>query len=286
MPFVDSKGSFGKVYSRDMAYAASRYTEAKLAPICAELFGDIDKDTVDFVDNYDGTMKEPALLPTAFPNVLVSANTGIAVGMASQICGFNLTEVCETAINYIRDPGVRPHGHAARAGLPDRRRDSHGHGRHARDIPHGPRQLQGPLPLALRRQGRTSSRSTRYHTPPRSRPSWTRSAELVKAGKCKEIADMRDETDLGGLKLAIDLKRGADPDRLMAKLFKLTPLMDSFACNFNILIAGTPRVMGVGEILGEWVSWRTECVKRRIYFDLKRKKREAAPPEGPRQDTA
>ena len=270
-PFVDSKGSFGKVYSRDMAYAASRYTEAKLAPICAELFGDIDKDTVDFVDNYDGTMKEPTLLPTAFPNVLVSANTGIAVGMASQICGFNLSEVCETAINYIRDPECD-----LMATLP------------APDFPTG-----GEIVMdtdAMREIYRTGRGSFKV----RSRWRYDAKAniievyeipytatveavmdkvsELVKAGKCKEIADMRDETDLGGLKLAIDLKRGADPDRLMAKLFKLTPLMDSFACNFNILIAGTPRVMGVGEILGEWVSWRTECVKRRIYFELKRKK--------------
>ena len=270
-PFVDSKGNFGKVYSRDMSYAASRYTEAKLATICAEIFADIDKDTVDFVDNYDGTMKEPVLLPTMFPNVLVSANTGIAVGMASQICGFNLTEVCETAINYIRDPECD-----LMATLP------------APDFPTGGEIVMDTAVMReIYRTGRGSFKVRarwRYDTKQNVIEIYEipytatvesimdKVAELVKAGKAKEIADMRDETDLGGLKLAIDLKRGADPDKLMAKLFKATPLMDSFACNFNILIAGTPRVMGVGEILGEWTSWRTECVKRRIYFDLKRKK--------------
>ena len=270
-PFVDSKGSFGKVYSRDMSYAASRYTEAKLAPICAEIFADIDKDTVDFVDNYDGTMKEPVLLPTMFPNVLVSANTGIAVGMASQICGFNLTEVCETAINYISDPECD-----RMATLP------------APDFPTGGEIVMDTAVMReIYRTGRGSFKVRArwrydakqnvieiYEIPYTATVEsiMDKVAELVKAGKAKEIADMRDETDLGGLKLAIDLKRGADPDKLMAKLFKATPLMDSFACNFNILIAGTPRVMGVGEILGEWTSWRTECVKRRIYFDLKRKK--------------
>ncbi len=271
MPFVDSKGNFGKVYSRDMSYAASRYTEAKLAPICAEIFGDIDKDTVDFVDNYDGSMKEPALLPTAFPNVLVSANTGIAVGMASQICGFNLTEVCETAINYIRDPECD-----LMSTLP------------APDFPTGGEIVMdtdamreiyrtGRGSFKIRSRWRYDARQNVieiYEIPYTATVEsiMDKVAELVKAGKAKEINDMRDETDLSGLKLAIDLKRGADPDKLMAKLFKATPLMDSFACNFNILIEGTPRVMGVGEILGEWTSWRTECVKRRIYFDLKRKR--------------
>ena len=270
-PFVDSKGSFGKVYSRDMSYAASRYTEAKLSPICAELFGDIDKDAIDFVDNYDGTMKEPTLLPTAFPNVLVSANTGIAVGMASQICGFNLTEVCETAINYIRDPECD-----IMATLP------------APDFPTGGEIIMDADAMReIYRTGRGSFKVRSrwrydekanlieiYEIPytATAEAIMDKVAELVKAGKAKEIADMRDETDLGGLKLAIDLKRGTDPEKLMAKLFKLTPLMDSFACNFNILVAGTPRVMGVGEILGEWVAWRTECVKRRIHFDLGRKK--------------
>ena len=271
MPFVDSKGTFGKVYSRDMSYAASRYTEAKLAPICAEIFADIDKDTVDFVDNYDGTMKEPGLLPTAFPNVLVSANTGIAVGMASQICGFNLTEVCETAINYIRDPECD-----LMATLP------------APDFPTGGEIVMDTDAMReIYRTGRGSFKvRSRWRYDAKSNvieiyeipytatveSIMDKVAELVKAGKVKEINDMRDETDLGGLKLAIDLKRGADPEKLMAKLFKLTPLMDSFACNFNILIAGTPKVMGVGEILGEWVAWRTECVKRRIHFDLAKKR--------------
>ena len=269
-PFVDSKGSFGKVYSRDMSYAAPRYTEAKLAPICAEIFGDIDKDAVDFVDNFDGTMKEPVLLPTAFPNVLVSANTGIAVGMASQICGFNLAETCETAINYIRDPECD-----LMATLP------------APDFPTGGEIVMdtdamreiyrtGRGSFKVRARWRYDARQNIievYEIPYTATVEaiMDKVAELVKAGKVKEINDMRDETDLGGLKLAIDLKRGVDPDKLMAKLFKLTPLMDSFSCNFNILIEGTPRVMGVGEILGEWVSWRTESVKRRVYFDLKRK---------------
>ena len=269
-PFVDSKGSFGKVYSRDMSYAAPRYTEAKLAPICAELFSDIDKDAVDFVDNFDGTMKEPVLLPTTFPNVLVSANTGIAVGMASQICGFNLGEVCETAINYIRDPDCD-----IMATLP------------APDFPTGGEIVMDTLAMReIYRTGRGSFKVRSrwrydekqniievYEIPYTATVEaiMDKVAELVKAGKVKEINDMRDETDLGGLKLAIDIKRGADPEKLMAKLYRLTPLMDSFSCNFNILIEGTPRVMGVGEILGEWVSWRTECVKRRVYFDLKRK---------------
>lgn len=270
-PFVDSKGNFGKVYSRDMSYAASRYTEAKLSAICSEVFRDIDKDTVDFVDNYDGSMKEPALLPTAFPNVLVSANTGIAVGMASQICGFNLAEVCETAISCIRDPDCD-----IMATLP------------APDFPTGGEIIMEPGVMEeIYRTGRGSFKVRSrwrydakenvieiYEIPytATAEAVMDKVAELVKAGKAKEISDMRDETDLGGLKLAIDLKRGADPEKLMAKLFKSTPLMDSFACNFNILIAGTPRVMGVREILSEWTAWRLDCVKRRIYFDLGRKK--------------
>ena len=270
-PFVDSKGNFGKVYSRDMACAASRYTEAKLSPICAELFADIDKETVDFVDNYDGTMKEPALLPTAFPNVLVSANTGIAVGMASQICGFNLGEVCETAIELMRDPG-----HNIMSTLP------------APDFPTGGEVVMDSAAMAeIYRTGRGSFRVRArwrhdekanvieiYELPytTTAEAVMDKVAELMKAGKVKEISDMRDETDLGGLKLAIDLKRGTEPEKLMAKLFRLTPLMDSFACNFNILIEGNPRVMGVGEILGEWTAWRTECVRRRVFFDLQRKR--------------
>ena len=270
-PFVDSKGNFGKVFSRDMSYAASRYTEAKLADICKELFGDIDSDTVDFVDNYDGTMKEPTLLPTTFPNVLVSANTGIAVGMASQICGFNLTEVCETTIALLQNPE-----HDILSTLP------------APDFPTGGEILYDKAEMEeIYRTGRggVKVRARWRHLPkeniieiyeiPYSTTSEViidKVAELVKTGKLREISDMRDETDLSGLKLAIDLKRGTDPEKLMAKLFKLTPLLDSFACNFNILIAGNPRVMGVGEILDEWIAWRQECIRRRVYFDLKKKK--------------
>ena len=270
-PFVDSKGNFGKVYSRDMAYAASRYTEAKLSPICAEVFRDIDKDTVDLVDNYDGSMKEPALLPTAFPNVLVSANNGIAVGMASTICGFNLNEVCETTINYLRDPG-----HDLFLTLP------------APDFPTGGEIIFDRSEMeSIYTTGRGSFRvRAKWRFVPKENiieiyeiPYTTTSeaiidkvAELIKAGKVREINDMRDETDLSGLKLAIDLKRGADPDKLMAKLFRMTTLQDAFPCNFNILVAGNPRVMGVREILDEWCAWRTESIKRRVYFDLTKKK--------------
>ena len=270
-PFVDSKGNFGKVFSRDMSYAASRYTEAKLAPICAELFGDIDSDTVDFVDNYDGSMKEPALLPTRFPNVLVSANLGIAVGMASQICGFNLEEVCRTTIAYLEDPN-----HDLLSTLP------------APDFPTGGEILYDRSEMAqIYRTGRGSFKvRARWRHLPKENiieiyeiPYSTtveavidKVAELVKAGKLREVADMRDETDLSGLKLAIDLKRGADPEQVMQKLFRLTPLCDSFACNFNILIAGMPRVLGVKALLEEWIAWRTECVRRRVYFILSRKK--------------
>ena len=270
-PFVDSKGNFGKVFSRDMSYAASRYTEAKLADICKEIFGEIDNDTVDFVDNYDGTMKEPTLLPTTFPNVLVSANTGIAVGMASQICGFNLAEVCETTIALLQNPD-----HDILSTLP------------APDFPTGGEILYDRAEMEeIYRTGRggVKVRARWRHLPkeniieiyeiPYSTTSEViidKVADLVKTGKLREISDMRDETDLSGLKLAIDLKRGTDPEKLMAKLFKLTPLLDSFACNFNILIAGNPRVMGVGEILDEWIAWRQECIRRRVYFDLKKKK--------------
>ena len=270
-PFVDSKGNFGKVYSRDMAYAASRYTEAKLSGICSELFRDIDKDTIDFADNYDGSMKEPTLLPTTFPNVLVSANTGIAVGMASQICGFNLNEVCETTINYLKDPECD-----LLQTLP------------APDFPTGGEIVYDPDEMrAVYETGRGSFKVRSrwryvkdeniieiYEIPYTTTVEaiMDKAAEMVKAGKLKEISDMRDETDLGGLKLAIDLKRGTDPDKLMAKLMKSTPLCDSFPCNFNILIAGNPRVMGVREILSEWTAWRTECVRRRVYYDLAKKK--------------
>ncbi len=271
IPFVDSKGNFGKVYSRDMSYAASRYTEAKLADICSEVFRDIDKDTVDFMDNYDGSTKEPMLLPTCFPNVLVSANTGIAVGMASQICGFNLNEVCETTINYLKDPECD----IMQSLL-------------APDFPTGGELIYNVSELEeIYRTGRGSFKVRSkwrylkeeniieiYEIPYSTTVEaiMDKVAELVKSGKIKEINDMRDETDLGGLKLAIDLKRGTDPDKLMQKLMKMTPLCDSFSCNFNILIAGNPRVMGVREILDEWIAWRMESVRRRVYFDLAKKR--------------
>ena len=270
-PFVDSKGNFGKVYSRDMAWAASRYTEARLDPICAELFRDITQDTVDFVDNYDGTMKEPALLPTTFPNVLVSANQGIAVGMASNLCGFNLGEVCDATVAYLDDP---------ECDLLETLK--------APDFPTGGVLLYDPAALGeIYRTGRGSFQvrakwryvkeqnlieifEIPYTTT--AEAIMDKVAELIKAGKIKEIADMRDETDLSGLKLTIDLKRGTDPDKLMQKLFRATPLQDSFACNFNILIAGMPRVMGVREILDEWCSWRADGVRRRAYFSMNKKK--------------
>jgi len=270
-PFVDSKGNFGKVYSRDMAYAASRYTEAKLAPICAELFRDLDCDAVDFADNYDNTMKEPTLLPTTYPNVLVSANQGIAVGMASQICGFNLGEVCDTAIACLKNPD---HDIASTLLAPD--------------FPTGGQIIcdgddlrsiyatgRGGLKVRARwRYDKKENVIEVYEIPYSTtiEAILDKVAELVKAGKVKEIGDMRDETDLSGLKLAIDLKRGVEPDKLMAKLFRLTPLQDTVSCNFNILIAGMPRVMGVGEILTEWTAWRTDCVKRRVYYILNKKK--------------
>lgn len=269
-PFVDSKGNFGKVYSRDMAYAASRYTEAKLDGICAELFRDIDSDTVDMVDNYDATMKEPSLLPTTFPNVLVSANQGIAVGMASNICSFNLKEVCDTAIARMKNPE-----HDILETLP------------GPDFSTGAQLLfdeattreiysTGRGSFRLRSKWRYVKENnlieiTEIPYSTATEVIMDKVAELIKAGKIREISDMRDETDLGGLKLTIDLKRGVDPDKLMQKLFRLTPLQDSFACNFNILIAGMPRVMGVGEILDEWTAWRIDCVKRRLYFQIQKK---------------
>ena len=270
-PFVDSKGNFGKVFSRDMSYAASRYTEAKLSAICAELFRDIDKDTVDLVDNYDGSMKEPSLLPTAFPNVLVSANMGIAVGMASQICGFNLAEVCDTTVAWLRDPE-----HDLLSTMP------------APDFPTGGEIIYDRAQMEnIYRTGRGSFKVRArwryiqkeniieiYEIPytTTSEAIIDKVAELIKTGKIREINDMRDETDLSGLRLAIDLKRGADPDKLMQKLFRMTTLQDAFPCNFNILVAGNPRVMGVGEILEEWTAWRIECIRRRVFFDLNKRK--------------
>ena len=269
-PFVDSKGNFGKVYSRDMAYAASRYTEAKLESICTELFKDIDSDTVDMVDNYDATMKEPALLPTTFPNVLVSANQGIAVGMASNICSFNLKEICDTTIALMKNPD---HDILETLPGPDfstgaellfdeaTTRDIYSTGR-------------GSFKLRAKWRYVKEGNLIEITEIPYSTATeviMDKVADLIKAGKIKEIADMRDETDLGGLKLTIDLKRGAEPEKLMQKLFRLTPLQDSFPCNFNILIAGMPKVMGVGEILTEWTAWRTECVKRRLFYQIGKK---------------
>jgi len=269
-PFVDSKGNFGKVYSRDMAYAASRYTEAKLDSICTEIFKDIDCDTVDMVDNYDATMKEPSLLPTTFPNVLVSANQGIAVGMASNICSFNLKEVCDTTIALMKNPD-----HDILETLP------------GPDFSTGAQLLfdeaatrevysTGRGSFKLRAKWRYVKEGnlieiTEIPYSTATEVIMDKVAELIKAGKIKEIADMRDETDLGGLKLTIDLKRGVDPEKLMQKLYRQTPLQDSFSCNFNVLIAGMPRVMGVGEILEEWTAWRTDCVKRRLFFQIGKK---------------
>ena len=266
-PFVASKGSFGKAYSRDMAYAASRYTEAKLAPIAGELFSDIDKDTVDFVDNYDATMKEPVLFPVTFPTVLVNANTGIAAGMASSICPFNLREVCETTIAYIKDNDIN----VADTLL-------------APDFPIGGQILYNRAEMEkIYESGRGSFKVRGVYSYDKSEncveitqipPTTTVEAiiekviDLVKQKKITEINDIRDETDLNGLKIAIDLKRGADHEKLMKKILKMTTLEDSFSCNFNILIAGSPRVMGVKEIIGEWVAFREECVKRRVYFSL------------------
>ena len=270
-PYVDSKGNFGKAYSRDMAWAAPRYTEAKLEAICKELFQDIDKDTVDFVDNYDSTMKEPTLLPATFPSVLVNANTGIAVGMASNICPFNLAEVCRTTIALLRDPEADIFATMQ-----------------APDFPGGGQILFDRAQMEnIYKTGRGSFRVRSRYSYDKSQncidvtqipPTTTieviveRVIDLVKQGKLKEIADIRDETGMDGLKITIDLKRGTDPDKLMQKLFKLTTLEDSFACNFNVLIGGVPRVLGVRELLEEWTAFRVECVRRRTHFDLEKKR--------------
>ena len=270
-PFVDSKGNFGKSYSRDMSWAAPRYTEAKLSAICGEIFKDIDSDTVDFVDNYDNTMKEPALLPTTFPNILVSANSGIAVGMASQFCGFNLKEVCDTAVAYLKNPDCDLTETLLAPDFPtggelifdtDAIRDIYNTGRGSVRVRAKYRYVKDQNLLEI------------YEIPYSTTVEaiLDKVAELIKAGKAKEISDMRDETDLSGLKLAIDLKRGVDPDKLMAKLYKLTPLEDAFACNYNVLTAGSPKVLGIRQILEEWTAWRTDSVKRRIFFVLAKKK--------------
>lgn len=270
-PYIDSKGNFGKFYSRDMAWAASRYTEAKLDPICSELFKDIDRDTVDFVDNYDNTMKEPALLPATYPSVLVNANTGIAVGMASNICSFNLKEICDTTIALMKNAD-----HDISSTLP------------APDFSGGGQIIYDKKVFdEIYKTGRGSFKMRSKYSYDKSAnclditgiPQSTTSEaiiekviQLVKAGKLKEIADIRDETGLDGLKITIDLKRGTDPDKLMLKLYKMTPLEDSFSCNFNVLIGGVPRVLGIKELLDEWIAFRVECVRRRTYFDLNKKK--------------
>ena len=269
-PFVDSKGNFGKTYSRDMSYAASRYTEARLTPICAEVFKDIDKDTVDFVDSYDGTQKEPTLLPTAFPNVLVSANSGIAVGMASQICGFNLNEVCETAINYINDSSTDIMSTLPAPDFPtggeiildrDEMEAIYATGRGSFKVRAKWRYIQKENIIEVYQIPYTTSTDIIID----------KIVDLSKDGKIREISDIRDESDLNGLKIAIELKRGTDPEKLMQKLYKLTPLQDPFPCNFNILVSGNPRVMGVAEILDEWTQWRMDSVRRRVYYDLQKK---------------
>ena len=269
-PYIDSKGNFGKFYSRDMAWAASRYTEAKLASICNELFKDIDKDTIDFVDNYDNTMKEPSLLPVAFPSVLVNANTGIAVGMASNICPFNLKEICETTAAIIRDPD-----HDIKSTLP------------APDFTGGCQIIydekvidqiyetgRGSVKLRAKYEYDKSENCIDIISIPYSTTSEViieKIIDLVKQGRVKEISDVRDETGIDGLKITIDLKRGIDPEKLMAKLFRFTTLEDSYACNFNVLIGGVPMVLGVKALLEEWIAFRIECVKRRTYFDRNKK---------------
>jgi len=270
VPFVDSKGNFGKVYSRDMAYAASRYTEAKLEPICAEIFREIDSETVDFVDNYDSTMKEPVLLPTSFPNVLVSANQGIAVGMASNICSFNLREVCKATAAWIKNPDcdlleIMPAPDFSTGGEILY---------HPQDMAEVYRTGRGSIKLRARwRYVKEGNLIEIYEIPytTTTEAIIDKVSELIKAGKIREISDMRDETDLSGLKLTIDLKRGVEPEKLMQKLMKATPLCDSFGCNFNLLIAGMPKVLGVREIIEEWTAWRTDCVRRRVYFQKQKK---------------
>lgn len=270
-PYVESKGNFGKAYSRDMAYAAPRYTEAKLAPICAELFRDIDKDTVDFVPNYDNETVEPTLLPATFPSILVNSNVGIAVSMASAVCSFNLTEICEGTIGLIKDPEYNLFSVLK-----------------GPDFPGGGEMIYDEAELEkIYRTGRGSVKiRSKYNYDAESHcieiteipPTTTieqikdKIVELAKAGKLREISYIRDESDLNGLKIAIDIKKGTDPDQLMKRLYKLTPLQDTYSCNFNILVGGYPKVMGVYEILTEWTAFRKDCVKRRVYFDLSKKK--------------
>lgn len=270
-PYVDSKGNFGKAYSRDMAYAASRYTEAKLDKISAELFADIDKDAVDMVPNYDNSMLEPSLFPVRFPAILVNSNFGLAVSMASNICSFNLAEVCKTAVALIKNPE-----HNALSTL--KGPDFPGGGYIVYDEAEMEKIYKTGLGSVKVRAKYSFDKDARCIEVTQIPPTTTveaiidRAVDLVKDGKLREISDVRDETDLSGLRLTFDLKKGYDPDAVMSKLFKLTPLQENFNCNFNVLIAGTPRVMGVYEILSEWTDFRRECVKRRIYFDLGKKK--------------
>ncbi len=269
-PLVDSKGNFGRQYSRDMAYAAARYTEVKLSKICSEIFGDIDKETVDLVDNYDGTLKEPTLLPVTFPNILVNPNQGIAVGMASNICSFNLSEICEATIKLMKDPDAD-----------------------IMDVLLAPDFSTGGEILLNQEEMREIYRTGRGSFKIRAKYEYDKKAhcidikeipytttveaiiekiiELIKAGKLKEVSDIRDETDLGGLKITIDVKKGTDPEKLMAKLFKMTPLQDSFGCNFNILVEGSPMVLGVNDIICEWLRFRKNCIKRGIRYDIEKK---------------
>ena len=269
-PFIDSKGNFGKIYSRDTAYAASRYTEAKLDSICEEIFRDIDCETVDFTDNYDNTTKEPTLLPTAFPNVLVSANMGIAVGMASNICGFNLREVCKATAAWIKNPDCDLMEYMPAPDFSTGGEILY----NADEMAEVYRTGRGGIKIRARwRYVKEGNLIEIYEIPytTTAEAIIDKVSELIKAGKVREISDMRDETDLSGLKLTIDLKRGVDPDKLMQKLMRATPLLDSFGCNFNILIAGMPQVLGVREIIEEWTAWRTECVRRRIFFQKQKK---------------
>ncbi|MBQ1862728.1 MAG: topoisomerase IV, partial [Clostridia bacterium] len=269
LPLVDSKGNFGKHYSRDMAFAAPRYTEAKLDPVCAEIFADIDKDVVDFVDNYDGTMKEPTLLPTTFPNILVNPNQGIAVGMASTICSFNLNEICQTTIELIKNPD---HNIMLTLTAPDFTTGGY--------LIYDREQLRqiyetgiGSFKVRAKYTYDKKANCIEITEIPFSTTVEAiidKIVDLVKTGKVKEASYIRDETDINGMKIAIDLKRGADPDKLMQRLFKMTTLEDSFAANFNILIGGRPKTMGIREILSEWIAFRTECIKRGLYYDIQK----------------
>ena len=269
-PFVESKGNFGKYYSGDLSYAASRYTEAKLSPICAEIFKDIDKDPVDFMDSYDGAMKEPRLLPTTFPNILVSANKGIGVAMASDICGFNLNEVCEATMHFLEDPDCdlqkyMPAPDFSTGGEIIYRRE---------EMDRIYNTGLGSFQIRSRWRYLPDERIIEVYEIPYTTKTdiiIERIVKLAKEGKVREIADIRDETDLSGLRIAIDLKRGVDPELLMAKLFRSTTLQDSFSCNFNVLVDGYPRVMGVRQILQEWVAWRVDSTRRRMNFDLGKK---------------